>query len=117
MNADLAELKSIINGPDWEDEDKKYVAELEEQFHRAVADQKLLTIPSVVDFVKHVESEIYRIKELLSESTLKLSERQLVQLHERKEVLREFLSYFKPQNRVEETIKQHLNVAKGKKDI
>lgn len=104
-------------GEGWDEESRQAIVNLEEQFEKAVVDQKLLTIPSVVDYVAYLEGEIKGCKELLSEKTLDLSERQRIQLHERKEACRDFLDYFKPENRVEKTIKQHLNVAEGKKDI
>ena len=117
MNAELEQLKTLVKGDDWDAESKEYIAKLEEQFEKAVADDKLLTIPSVVDYVAYLKLEIERCKEFLSEQTLKLTETHRIQLHERKEACREFLNYFEPQKRVEHTIKQTLNAFQGKKDL
>lgn len=117
MNQDLEQLKQLVKGDDFDTESKEYIAKLEEQFQKAVVDARLLNIPSVTEYVAHLENEIEQCKELLSEQTLKLSDQQRIQLHERKEANRDFLRFFKPKNRVEETIKQTLNAFQGKKDI
>lgn len=117
MNADLEKLKTIVYGEGWDDESRKAISDLEERFDRAVKDANLLNIPTVTEYVQHLEDEITQIKEKLSENTLELSERNLIQLSERKRQARIFLEHFKPKSTIEETIKQHLNVAQGKKDI
>ena len=117
MNTDLEQLKEIVAGPDWDDDSREYIVKLEEQFEQAVKDSKLLTIPNVVDYVTYLEEDIKESKEMLSEKTMELTERQRIQLHERIRAQRKFLDYFKPENRVEKTIKQHLDVFTGKKDI
>ena len=55
---ELEELKELVKAPDWDQESRDAIAALEEQFEKAVTDQKLLTIPSVVDYVTYLEQEI-----------------------------------------------------------
>ena len=117
MNADLEKLKALVAGPDYDAESRQVVADLEAQFEQSVQDARLLNIPSVTAYVEHLEKEIEQCKELLSEQTLKLTDQQRIQLHERKEANRDFLRFFKPQNHAEQTIKQHLNVAEHKETI
>jgi hypothetical protein len=114
VNQDLEQLKAIVAGPDYDPESREVVAELEKQFEEAVQSEKLLAIPSVVKYVEHIEREIEQCKELLSEQTMKLTDHQRIQLHERKEINRDFLMFFKPQRHVEKTIKQHLDAVQGK---
>lgn len=117
MNEHLEELKRLVNSGEFDAESQQYVKDLEDRFQKAVLDARLLTIPSVIEYVQHLKDEVARIKEMLSEQTLKLTEQQRVQLHERKECCRDFLNYFEPVRTAENTIKQTLNAFNGKKDI
>jgi len=119
MNTELEKLRSIIYSGDYDEESKAEVRRLEERYQRAIADQKLLTIPAVQDYVVYLEQEIERCKQSLAERTLELTERQRIQLHERKEACRDFLKYFKPASKVETEIKHYLdlNAPKAESDF
>lgn len=110
MHQHLEQLKAIIYSGDYDDESRARVEQLEQQLEKAIANEKLLAIPAVQEYAAFLEREIERCKELLSENT-ELTDRQRIQLHERKAACRDFLTYFRPTRRVEQSIKQALHAA------
>lgn len=107
----LQRLKAIVSRDGWDPESRLQVEDLEKQFRQAVMKTELAEHPVIKSYVQYLNTEIARIKEILSEDE-SLDEKQRTTYVERKKACRDFLAHFTADTKLlEDTINHLLDVA------